>query len=103
MNSRLLPCLILLMLAFACPAAEPPKRIARAAVTSSNLAGVGYHAPSKTLEIEFKNGGIYRYYEVPPATHSALMDATSKGGYFQKNIRGKFRFTREDPRRTTAK
>jgi hypothetical protein len=38
----------------------------REAVTSSNIASIGYDEDSQTLEIEFLNGGLYQYFDVPP-------------------------------------
>jgi hypothetical protein len=67
-------------------------RIERIPVESSNLKSVGYDEKTRVLEIEFHHGGIYRYYDVPADTHSALMKAESKGKYFQSHIRNKFRF-----------
>lgn len=37
----------------------------RKSVTSSNIASIGYDETSETLEIEFKNGGVYQYFDVP--------------------------------------
>ena len=41
----------------------------RQSVSSSNLASVGYDPNSETLEIEFKGGTIYRYFNVPSFVH----------------------------------
>lgn len=68
--------------------------IARSQVESSNLRSVGFDAKEKVLEVEFRHGGIYRYFEVPSEIHASLMKAESKGKYFQANIRMKFRFER---------
>ncbi|RYD70172.1 MAG: KTSC domain-containing protein, partial [Verrucomicrobiaceae bacterium] len=35
----------------------------RATVTSSNLEAVGYHLESRTLEVEFRHGGVYLYFD----------------------------------------
>ena len=37
----------------------------RIAVESSNLASIGYDEASMVLEVEFKHGGIYQYFDVP--------------------------------------
>ena len=37
----------------------------RKAVRSTNIASVGYDAGTKTLEIEFRSGGVYQYAGVP--------------------------------------
>jgi hypothetical protein len=59
----------------------------REEVSSSNLASVGYDVESKTLEIEFLNGGIYQYFSVPVTIYNGLMNASSHGQYFDKNIK----------------
>lgn len=64
----------------------------RTPVSSSNLHSVGYDASSRTLEIEFNDGSVYQYYDVPPAIYSGLMNAASHGTYFHANIRDRFRF-----------
>lgn len=64
-------------------------------VSSSNLASVGYDPQSQTLEIEFNNGGVYQYYSVPPSINSGLMNASSHGSYFDRNIKkAGYRFTK---------
>ncbi len=59
-------------------------------VSSSNLASVGYDAGSETLEVEFRNGHIYEYYNVPQVMFDALMQAPSTGSFFNANIRNAF-------------
>ena len=71
----------------------------RARIDSTSLESVGYEAESKTLEVEFLHGGVYRYFEVPEAIHAELMKAESKGRFFQANIRNKFRFERTPARK----
>lgn len=39
------------------------------------------------LEIEFANGGVYEYTDVPAEVYRALMSANSKGNYFDRHIR----------------
>ena len=62
----------------------------RVPVNSSNLVSVGYDAPSKTLEIEFKQHRIYQYSQVPQSIHTGLMHAKSHGKYFAANIKNKY-------------
>lgn len=56
-------------------------------VTSSNLRSVGYDPDSKELEITFKNGTTYKYWQVPQQEFDSLLAADSKGQYFNKNIK----------------
>jgi len=59
----------------------------RIPVCSSDLASVGYDRETFTLEIEFKSGSIYQYFNVPYEVYEGLMNAISKGTYFQNHIR----------------
>ena len=65
--------------------------IQRQSVQSSGLAAVGYSKRRHILEIEFTNGAIYRYVEVPPSVHRDLMSAESKARFYDENVRGKYR------------
>jgi len=49
-----------------------------------------HEAKSQTLEIEFNTGEIYRYAELGPSVHKALMAADSAGGYFNSMIKDAF-------------
>lgn len=60
----------------------------RTQVTSSNIKSIGYDGT--TLEVEFKNGAIWQYKDVPREKYDELMSAPSIGSYFAKNIKGKF-------------
>lgn len=65
----------------------------RTPVSSSNLASVGYEPESMILEIEFRNGGIYQYFNIPESVYSGLMSADSHGKYFDAYIKkGGYRF-----------
>lgn len=64
----------------------------RESVRSSNLRSVGYDWWSSTLEIQFQNGGIYRYSRVPYERYECLMKSGSKGSYFQNHIRRRFAY-----------
>jgi hypothetical protein len=62
----------------------------RQSVSSSNLASVGYDPGSETLEIEFLNGRIYQYYNVPEFMHERLMQAPSVGTFFNAEIKNAY-------------
>ncbi len=66
----------------------------RTPVSSSNLRSVGYDPASQTLEIEFQNGRIYQYFNVPQSVYDALMAAESHGRYFLAHIRGVYPYRR---------
>jgi lysyl-tRNA synthetase class 2 len=56
-------------------------------VNSSNLRAVGYLVGTATLWVEFQNGHLYRYPNVPVGAHRALMSAASMGSYFTRRIK----------------
>lgn len=64
--------------------------------TSSNIAGIGYEAESRTLYVQFKSAGIYRYDDVPPEAHEGFMNAKSIGQHFHRHIKGRFKWQRLD-------
>jgi hypothetical protein len=45
----------------------------RTPVASSNVASIGYEPATTTLEIEFKDGSVYQYFDVPAAVHADLL------------------------------
>ena len=78
---------------------DPPKapdstriisHIKREAVHSTALASVGYSKRLHALEIEFRNGAVYRYLNVGPAIYHDLMSASSKARFYDENIRRKY-------------
>lgn len=58
-------------------------------VKSSQIAAVGYDAPSQTLAIQFKSGGTYYYANVPAALYKQLVTAPSIGSFFYRQIKPK--------------
>ena len=73
----------------------------RTKLSSSALVSAGYDAASRTLELEFPNGRIYQYDEVPVGTFEWLMRAPSKGAFFSRMIDQRYAFrevTPPDPR-----
>jgi KTSC domain len=66
----------------------------RVPVTSSNIAEIGYDQESSTLEVLFRSGGLYQYFNVPSQEHQALMAASSHGGYLNEFIKGRYRYAR---------
>mgnify|MGYP001596766124 CR=1 FL=1 len=55
--------------------------------SSSNIAAHGYDAATKELRVEFKNGGLYRYADVPVDVAYEFMNAESVGRHFHAHIR----------------
>ena len=64
----------------------------RTTVISSNVASVGYDANTMTLEVEFTNGSVYQYFDVPGTEYEALLNASSVGTYLNQNIKTSYRY-----------
>lgn len=61
-------------------------------VESSVIAEIGYE--DEVMEVRFNNGGLYRYFNVPPQVCLDLLKAGSKGRFFNRHIRGSYRCQR---------
>ncbi|MET0967427.1 MAG: KTSC domain-containing protein [Nakamurella sp.] len=64
----------------------PGRALRRLPVESTSLASVGFDPATNQLEIEFRDGGVYRY-AVPRRIHQELMSADSLGAFFARRIR----------------
>lgn len=60
------------------------------ALESSSLSTVAYYPQRAILEVEFRDGTIYHYLGVPVHTYRDLLQADSKGAYFNLRIRSLF-------------
>jgi KTSC domain len=63
------------------------------AVESTTLRSICYDADRKLLQLEFHNGATYQYFHVPAEIHKGLLQAASKGAYFNRFIREKFAYS----------
>ena len=70
----------------------------RQAVESTTMRSVGYDQTNQVLEIEFHTGMIYQYPDIPLVIYKALLEAESKGRYFNSEIRDTYEFVRVDRR-----
>jgi hypothetical protein len=66
----------------------------RTPVSSSNLRSIGYDQESSTLEVEFNTGAVYQYHGVGQEAFDSLMQAGSKGAYFNTNIKNSYGTTK---------
>jgi hypothetical protein len=65
-----------------------------APVESSTFVTVAYDEARELLQLQFCNWAVYQYSGVPASVHQALLDAPSKGRYFNISIRGCFPYRR---------
>lgn len=63
-------------------------------VFSSNVASIGYDPASQTLEVEFNNGSVYQYYNVPEGIFDQFQAAPSKGQFLAYQIKDRFPYAR---------
>jgi KTSC domain len=66
----------------------------RRSVRSRSLTSAGYDERSRTLEVEFTNGSIYQYLDVPVGVYHELLAAESLGRYLNEHIRNRYRYLR---------
>ena len=66
----------------------------RTSVNSSNIKSIGYDPRELRMQVEFRSGRLYSFYNVPPKAHQEFMQAESKGKHFASHIANSFPFTR---------
>jgi hypothetical protein len=84
----------LVVVAWAEPSPTPDhitSRLPRQSVQSSAIAKVGYSKRRHILEIEFVNGAVYRYFDIPLSVYHDLISAESKARFYDSNIRKHYR------------
>ena len=65
-------------------------------VKSSLLDKVGYDPEAKVLAVQMNySSDVYLYQDVPQSIFDDLLAADSKGGYYVKNIKGKYKTERK--------
>jgi hypothetical protein len=68
--------------------------IVRHEVESSSIVSAGYDASTKTFDIEYVSGSVYRYADVPPQVYARFLAADSKGRFVNTVIKKRYRFIR---------
>jgi hypothetical protein len=68
--------------------------MSRTAVKSSVIAAVDYDPDTRQLRVEFHNGRLYRYDNVPPLEVAGMLVAESVGSYFNRRIRKRYKGVR---------
>jgi len=59
-------------------------------VKSSNIQEVGYDESTETMRVQFTNGSIYEYRNIPVIVNNDFMQASSLGAYLNRNIRNSY-------------
>ena len=65
-------------------------------VDSSLLHSIGYDPQAETLYVNFLNGGLYSYANVPPEVFEEFQEAPSAGKFFLTKIKGQYPTTKEE-------
>ena len=68
----------------------------RLIVDSTVIYAVGYDAKKSDLEIQFMDKSVYLYLGVPATLYLGLMNAESKGTFFDAKIKNQFVFRKLD-------
>ena len=61
---------------------------------STTLARAAYTDQLALLHLQFRSGAHYTYSEAPPEVFQNLMDAPSKGTFFNRHIRDRYAFVK---------
>ena len=62
----------------------------RQPISSTNIISAGYDPATQNLEIEFKNGVVWQYPNVPQYMWDEFLGAPSQGKYFHSQILPRF-------------
>ena len=66
----------------------------RQTITSPELSAVGYDPAHEILEVEFKNGAVYQFEQVPEYEFTAMLKAPLPAKYFNNYIRNDYEYKR---------
>lgn len=61
---------------------------------SSNIQAIRYDADHMLLEVTFKNGGIYEYFDVEAHVIDEFKASDTMGGFLAKRIKGHYRYSK---------
>lgn len=59
--------------------------------SSTGIISATYESSIKYLTVTFKTGKSYGYSEVPIEVWNSFKEATSKGSFFSRNIKNKYK------------
>lgn len=65
-------------------------RMEMISVSSSAIAAIGYDPSTKKMRIQFVEGHTYDFCGVPESVYRGLLNARSKGGYYNDYIRDRY-------------
>ena len=59
-------------------------------IESSMISSIGYDAVISILEIEFKSGPVWQYFDFPEPVWYEFEASDSKGKFFHREIKGQY-------------
>ncbi|HEX9658371.1 MAG TPA: KTSC domain-containing protein [Bacteroidota bacterium] len=66
----------------------------RVPVQSSSVSELGYDPDTMTLEVSFRKGDVYRYFDVPQVLYDELIHSDSVGKFLNSHIKNYYHYTR---------
>jgi hypothetical protein len=66
----------------------------RTVVNSAAVASVGYDPQACILEVRFRAGGVYQYFDVPESVHEQLMAVDSMAAFLNTVVKPHYRCVR---------
>ena len=69
---------------------------------SAVIAAYEYNPVTETLTIRYHSGKVYNYLAVPEKVYREMRSTMVKGIWFNRNIKGKYRFEEITPQTTLA-
>ena len=73
------------------PTESTPLKDKWVSVDSSFISEVSYYAPLKILDVRMKSGKIYSFINVPKSTYTRFMNSQSKGEFFNRVIKRRYK------------
>ena len=59
---------------------------------STAIRRLSYDEVTKSLFVTFIDGDLYAYFDVPPKVYDDFSTARSKGGFFARRVRDRYRY-----------
>lgn len=66
----------------------------RNSIISTSIASLGYDPNQSTLEIEFLEGAVYQYHNIPTSVYLSFVNANSRGRFFNYYIKPYYKYNK---------
>ena len=70
-----------------------------AKLVSSLISRICYVDEERILQVRFRDGRLYCYFDVPAEAYEALRDAASAGRHYNEAVKGRYRCSYDPERR----